>query len=111
MNCPQFSISRLFFRSVVLSGALLASVAHADPALPDSNSYRDLANACPTKTVQQRFVARGKSGEYRFHAIELAAGEEVNEDLYEIEIQKFPTLDGKVATPKALFDRFRVKLG
>ena len=111
MHDRQFNLLRVFCGGVVIAASALLPLAHADAPVLTAASYRDLANACPTAATQSHFVARGKPGEYRFHAIELAAGDTVNHDLYEIEIQKFPTLDGKVGTPKALFDRFRVRLG
>lgn len=111
MNGRQFFIPRLWFGCLLIVAAALLQLAHAKAPVLDPADYRDLASACPASDVQSRFVARGDLGEYRFHAIELAAGDAVNHDLYEIEIQKFPLIDGKPGTPKALFDRFRMRLG
>ena len=110
MNGRQFFISRLWFGCLLTSAAALLSLAHAGESVLTPTDYRDLASACPTRDVQSRFIARGDSGKYRFHAIELAAGDAVNHDLYEIEIQKFPVIDGKPGTPKSVFDRFRMRL-
>lgn len=110
MHGRRFNLLRSVWGGVVMAASALLSLAHADVPRPTTASYRDLASACPTAAVQSRFVSRGKSGDYRFHAIELAAGDDVNYDLYEIEINKFPRLDDKTATPKAIFDHFRVHL-
>lgn len=105
------SILKCCFKGAIAVLSVTSSlVLAADPPPLSPSKYRDIASACPTPDVQSTFVKRGKLGEYRFHAIDIAAGEMVNLDLYEVEVTKLPQLAGKTATPKALFEHFRTQL-